>query len=181
MAPQGTDFLIELERPADMFAPPDVDPLAGRFETSSGMNRLLVLAGRHKRRALEHGSIMLSLPAAQMTPDLADRIRTGIKGYCAERIADIDLRLEHLSRDGQQALWLALIFLAFCTGLASIIGNMPAIPPFLRRVLAEGLNIAGWVALWRPIELLLYDAMPFRIERRILAAIATWPVSLVGR
>ena len=32
------------------------------------------------------------------------------------------------------------------------------------RVLGEGLVIGGWVAMWRPIEILLYDWWPLRRE-----------------
>jgi len=31
-------------------------------------------------------------------------------------------------------------------------------------VLGEGLVIGGWVAMWRPIEILLYDWWPLRRE-----------------
>jgi hypothetical protein len=32
------------------------------------------------------------------------------------------------------------------------------------RVIGEGLIIGGWVAMWRPIEILLYDWWPLRRE-----------------
>lgn len=46
-------------------------------------------------------------------------------------------------------------------------------------VLRESLSIAGWVAMWRPMELLLYDWWPIRAEVRLLQRLATMPVRVV--
>ena len=40
------------------------------------------------------------------------------------------------------------------------------------RVLAEGLLIAGWVALWGPIDVFLYGWWPIAGRRRLLARLA---------
>lgn len=37
-----------------------------------------------------------------------------------------------------------------------------------RRILHEGLVIVSWVALWRPIELVLYDFWPVRAQRHVI-------------
>jgi hypothetical protein len=34
-------------------------------------------------------------------------------------------------------------------------------------VMSEGLLIGGWVAMWRPIEILLYDWWPLRSEYQL--------------
>lgn len=47
-----------------------------------------------------------------------------------------------------------------------------------RRVLHEGLVIVSWVALWRPIELVLYDLWPALERRRLLERVRDAPVSL---
>lgn len=43
-------------------------------------------------------------------------------------------------------------------------------------ILAEGLLILGWVALWRPIETIAFDSWESREQRRLLARLATIPV-----
>jgi hypothetical protein len=35
----------------------------------------------------------------------------------------------------------------------------------------EALTISGWVLMWRPIDVLVYEAIPWRRERRILRAL----------
>ncbi len=40
------------------------------------------------------------------------------------------------------------------------------------RVLDEGLVIAGWVAMWGPIDVFLYGWWPIASKRRLLARLA---------
>ena len=45
------------------------------------------------------------------------------------------------------------------------------VPGTLGKGLKEALVISAWVLLWRPVELLLYDGIPWRRERRVLRAL----------
>jgi hypothetical protein len=47
-----------------------------------------------------------------------------------------------------------------------------------RGVLAEGLLIIGWVALWRPVEIFLYDWWPIRRQQKRFEGIARMPVEI---
>ena len=40
----------------------------------------------------------------------------------------------------------------------------------------EGLYIVGWVAMWRPLEVFLYDWRPIRHRARLYAKLARIPV-----
>jgi len=48
-------------------------------------------------------------------------------------------------------------------------------------VLAEGLLILAWVALWRPIESIVFDSWESREERKLLSALSTVPVRFVAK
>lgn len=48
-------------------------------------------------------------------------------------------------------------------------------------LLGESLLIVGWVALWRPAELLLFDRIEARVERRALERLAQIPVEFQAR
>jgi hypothetical protein len=43
----------------------------------------------------------------------------------------------------------------------------------------ESLLIGGWVAMWRPIELFLYDWWPIRAEAQLAERLAAMPVRIV--
>lgn len=48
----------------------------------------------------------------------------------------------------------------------------------VREILREGLVITGWVAMWRPLEILLYDWWPLIDERRQIRRILDAAVSI---
>ena len=45
-------------------------------------------------------------------------------------------------------------------------------------VFRESLLIGGWVAMWRPLEVFLYDWWPIRAEARLFDRLAAMPVRL---
>jgi hypothetical protein len=59
------------------------------------------------------------------------------------------------------------------TELAFSFGNDAASDIF-----GEGMLIIGWVAMWRPLEIFLYEWVPIRRRCHILAKLAAMPVSV---
>ena len=49
----------------------------------------------------------------------------------------------------------------------------------LGQILRESLVIGGWVAMWRPMEIFLYDWWPIRAEARLADRLAAMPVRIV--
>ena len=45
-------------------------------------------------------------------------------------------------------------------------------------MLREGLVIGGWVAMWRPLEVFLYDWWPIRAEIRLFDRLSEMPVRI---
>jgi hypothetical protein len=48
-------------------------------------------------------------------------------------------------------------------------------------VVRESLTIAGWVAMWRPMQIYLYDWWPLLQLRRVFAKLSHMPVELVQK
>lgn len=82
-----------------------------------------------------------------------------------------------LLRRGRISLAVGLLFLAACLGLSEVVGNSG----FDRtsELLRESLTIGGWVAMWRPLEIFLYDWWPARNEVRTMERLARMSVRLV--
>lgn len=74
------------------------------------------------------------------------------------------LRFKALLAAGRLALLIGLLFLAACLGLAGLVRELGLGWP--GEVLQEGLVIIGWVALWRPAEIFLYEWWPLHRHRR---------------
>lgn len=119
-------------------------------------------------------ALIIHLPADQMpAAGLAD-LRQAIHNYFAYRHDQESRRLRLLFRDGRLALMTGLTFLFCCVllrELASSFSNDAA-----SEIFGEGMLIIGWVAMWRPLEIFLYEWMPIRRRCGILANLAQMAV-----
>ena len=71
---------------------------------------------------------------------------------------------------------MALAFLAVCTSLRQL--GLAFWPGPVSEVVTGGLLIAGWVAMWGPLQIFLYDWWPIRHTCRLYAKLAAIPVDL---
>lgn len=87
----------------------------------------------------------------------------------------IEWRLRRQMRIGRIALLIGLLVLAItlvARHLLHAYGTSSA------DIIGEGLLIVGWVGLWRPAELLLFERLETRSERKVLERLSTIPVEL---
>lgn len=87
-------------------------------------------------------------------------------------------RLRQLLRVGRTSLLIGLLALALSVGAGSTIETALA-GKQLGDVLRESLLIGGWVAMWRPLEIFLYDWWPIRAEARLFDRLSRMPVLVV--
>ena len=98
-----------------------------------------------------------------------------IAGTPAQRHTSAN-RLAALFATGRLALVIGLLFLTLCLALAGVIGELGL--GWFGEAVSEGLVIFGWVALWRPGEIFLYDWWPLLRHRRQMDRLAAMPVEL---
>jgi hypothetical protein len=85
--------------------------------------------------------------------------------------ADITRRqIQLLLQEGRTSLWIGLAFLMLCLLGADFLSAYTA-NTFLR-VLKESLIIGGWVAMWRPLQIFLYEWWPSVRRGRIFRNLA---------
>lgn len=48
----------------------------------------------------------------------------------------------------------------------------------MAQITREGLIIVGWVAMWRPLEVFLYNWWPIRAEARLFERLSAMPVRI---
>jgi len=101
-----------------------------------------------------------------------DSIREAIHSYFAYE-ADLHAsELRSFLRRAQVFFLIGLVLLGVCVGLVQNV-DFPSLPGPLS-VLREGLLIFGWVSLWKPIELILFDWYPLydkvKLFRRIISS-----------
>jgi hypothetical protein len=118
--------------------------------------------------------IHLATPPA---PDRAAGLQESVHNYFANRLLSARARLRRLFRIGRWSLLVGVLFLAFCLTLSGLIGQLSDSP--LLETPRLVLDILGWVALWRPLEIFLFDWWPLREDIRMYERLARMPVRLI--
>ena len=158
------DIHLDLADPRELFHPAEVDPIGGQPYAEPGLERIL---NRIRPRPDRPVRATLRLPLSARAPDLEARMRSGLRQYCDHRIGQISNDISSLRQEGLATLWRGLIFLALCMLGSRLVGEPKFLPGIVARFLDEGLIIAGWVALWYPLDALLYQHWPLKRERRL--------------
>lgn len=101
-----------------------------------------------------------------------------IRVHFARRSQMLRWELRRLLRRGWISLAIGLTFLA-----ASVIGGEALMrmtePTALAQILRESLLIGGWVAMWKPLQIFLYDWWPLLGERRVYDRLSRMAVQIV--
>lgn len=155
LAPNYHDFTLDLQKIQDLFQVPELNPFAGQVQFDSGINQLIhQLKSQSLRRMLR---TTIRLPPDQISPHLTHSTETALKHYCDAKIVDFNHEQAYLWRQGMTALQIGLIFLALCLFASTLFEELGHFPEFLRRFFREGFLIMGWVGLWYPTEVLLFE------------------------
>lgn len=93
--------------------------------------------------------------------DLQHDVETAVHNHFLYRAKLKRLELRRLLAEGRTALLIGLVFLGMCL-LASELLLLRQQSGTLLSLLRESLTIAGWVAMWRPMQIFLYDWWPVR-------------------
>jgi hypothetical protein len=119
-------------------------------------------------------ALRVHLERAAGRADEAALLREAIHQYFKMRAAGSRRGLRELFRRGRISLLIALAFLGATLTLSDLLGSASGFAAIMR----EGLIIGGWVAMWRPLEVFLYDWWPLVGDIRLLDRLSTMPVSI---
>jgi hypothetical protein len=86
-------------------------------------------------------------------------------------------RLRQLFRIGRTSLLIGIAFLTVSIGAGNALVRSLK-EQGLASILKESLLIGGWVAMWRPMEIFLYDWWPIRADARLYDRLSVMPVRI---
>jgi hypothetical protein len=113
-------------------------------------------------------------------PEEERAVEDAIRVHFARRSRLARQKLRRLIRRGLISLGIGLAFLAAVHLIAQTVGRMLG-QTSLAMLSREGLVIVGWVAMWRPLEIFLYDWWPIVGERRIHDRLSRMSVRIVSK
>jgi len=100
-----------------------------------------------------------------------------IQGFFSYRVDVLRRRFRLLMQRGRQRLLAGISFLSVSVLAAQLIAQLG--DGRLLEILRESLLIGGWVAMWGPLEILLYDWWPLRHERLICERLSEAQIDIV--
>lgn len=114
----------------------------------------------------EHVSLIVHVNENPKHEDLQQIIERAVHNHFLYRARLKRLELNRLLKRGRASLVIGLLFLATCL-VASELLLLRQQTGTLLNLARESLTIAGWVAMWRPMQIFLYDWWPLREIGRV--------------
>jgi hypothetical protein len=131
----------------------------------------------HVARPVSRVHARLELPGDAHEEAVERRAADAVRRYCRVKIADLDEDLSQIRRYGTWALAIGAMAVLVLNGIARPLDSSD---DDLLQLIATGLQIASWVTLWFPINLLVYDRWYARRDQAIYRELLEMEVTLVS-
>ena len=122
-------------------------------------------------------TLVIHLDQPGASPDQEQVVGDAIREHFARESRRLQRKLRSLIRRGWLSLAIGMAFLAAAFATTQTVRRLLG-ESGLWQLLEQGLLIVGWVAMWRPLEIFLYDWWPILGERRIHDELSRMPVKI---
>lgn len=124
--------------------------------------------------------LSLTIHLVEMPPvDPTSMLQEAVRNYFAYRARLTRLEFRRLMAVGRLSLAIGLAFLAACFVASNALRALATGP--VASFIRESLTIAGWVAMWRPVQIYLHDWWPLWRRGRIYMKLGRMPVAVVRK
>lgn len=152
------EFTLHLDDIRQLFDAPEVDPFTQQTRVTSGIDEVADRLRTKRLRRRPRLSATLVLPAERIGADLEVQTREAISRYCDIKIAEARREKEIARFEGRSKLGAGLLTLPIVAlAIALIFVVTPTLPQPLVLFLTPIFTVIIWVAIWNPVEVLLYD------------------------
>ena len=146
----------------------DLDPKAEAF----------IVEWAREQRGDAPLALLVRVSRETLSSDEVSALRQAIREYFTHGAAATRARLRQLFRTGRRALLIGLVFVACANLVGDLVAELVKGHTY-GRFLHESIVIGAWVALWRPLEIFLYDWWPILGEARLFDRLSAMPVRVV--
>ncbi len=120
--------------------------------------------------------IQVTAPSSAASPPaLSTDVQSLMRTHWRAQRQLLDTQLRRHFRMAHRAAAVGFVFMALCMALRSLTGQFSGV---IAQTLTEGLMVIGWVGLWRPLEMYLYDWWDDLRRIRCLQRLEAAPVCL---
>jgi hypothetical protein len=160
-----------------LFAPLEADPFSDAYERYANKPGVDAIAAvLHAERPVADVRVTVELGEDEADEAKTRQAPEAIRRYCRVRIADLDQELHLIRRYG---VWALVIGAAAVLVLNAIANPLDSSEDDVLQLIAQGLQIAAWVTLWFPINLLVYDRWYARRDQAVYRDMLRLELSIV--
>ncbi len=123
--------------------------------------------------------IVIHVPPDEYTRARETDIRGAVQSYFTLQAHGVTRELKELFRTGRLALAVGLAVLSVCILIAWFIAARLADGP-LSQIIQESFVIIGWVAIWKPADIFLFEWPPVARRRALFRRLAAASITLLG-
>lgn len=120
--------------------------------------------------------LVMSMPTDVASSADEGIVQQAVANHFTYRSREAARRLRFQLREGRFSLAIGMLFLLACVLIRQLAMGLD--DATLSQIVAEGFLILGWVAMWRPLQIFLYDWWPIRHQARLYAKLAAMPVEI---
>ncbi|MDO8678218.1 MAG: hypothetical protein Q7R30_06595 [Acidobacteriota bacterium] len=131
-------------------------------------------------RELHHDrplALVVHLDRQAGTEDAAAILKDAVREFFKQRALATQRKLRQLFKVGRRSLVIGLVVVAASVLVGDLLASALQSTRF-GGVVRESLLIGGWVAMWRPLEIFLYDWWPIRAEAGLYDRLSSMPVRI---
>jgi hypothetical protein len=122
--------------------------------------------------------LVVRLSGEPATPEGGALLRDAVHAYFRHRASATRLSLRRLFRTGRISLAIGVTFLGAAIFAGEALAGAVSKESY-GYLIKESFVIGGWVALWRPLEIFLYDWWPIRAEAKLLDRLSEMSVTVL--
>lgn len=119
------------------------------------------------------------VPREEATEHDQAATRKSIQGWSSAQAAITENALLVMAKERRRAWLIGGLVFAACFVFAAVLDRTPALSDLGGALLSESFVIAGWVSIWYPINLTLYEWWPLHRRLKLLEGITRLDVKLL--
>jgi hypothetical protein len=157
---------LRLDNFAQLF---QLDSVAVRKDTLTADAEDLIV--RKAKQFPSHQPIRITIELSHHIDNNHVDVGSALRRHFQERADEQSQDLRELFRYGRKALLIGVATLSICLFSAWHLSQTVPMRPTIR-LFQESFVILGWVSMWKPTELFLYEWLPFARRRAIFTRLA---------
>jgi len=122
-------------------------------------------------------SIVIHLPAGLAASAEAQAVPSAIRNHFQYKALETDRRFRQRLKNGRLNLLISLIFLFFAVFASNTVLRLGS--TLLHIFLSDAFIISGWVAMWTPVTLFLYELYPIVQTKNVYERISRMEIEVL--